>query len=80
MCVKRAQAPEMPPCKKLCLCGTDLLTFSEYHLSGSKHKRLTAIDGTKMLNAFSSTSLSLLPSDSAVAESEQEKELDKEFK
>ena len=73
--------PEAPPCKKLCPCGTDLLTLSEYHikqLSGSKHKRLTARDGTKTLKAFFSALLSSPPSGRAVAESEQEKELDKD--
>ena len=72
-----AEAPEAPPCKKLCLCGTDLSTLSEYHLSGSKHKRLMVRDGAKTLKAIFTASLSSLPSDSAVAASEQ-KELDKE--
>ena len=75
-----AEAPEAPPCKKLCPCGTDRSTPSEYHLSGSKHKQLMARDGTKMLKAFFSALLSSPPSDSAVAESEQEKELDNGFR
>ena len=45
-CMKMAEAPEASPCKKLCVCGTDLSMLSEYHtkkhLSGSKHKQLTA--------------------------------------
>ena len=74
-----AEGPEVPPCKKLCLCGTDLSTLSKYHLSGSKHKRLMARDGAKTLKAVFSASLLSLRSDSAVAKSEQ-KELDKEFR
>ena len=73
-----AEAPEAPPCKKWCLCGTDLSMLSEHHLSGSKHKRLMARDGAKTLKTVFFASLST-PSDSAVAESEQ-KELDKVFR
>ena len=63
-----------------CLCGTDLSMLSKYHLSGSKHKQLMARDGTKMLKAFFSASLLSPPSDSTVAKSEQENELDKGFR
>ena len=82
MFAKMAEAPEAPPCKKLCPCSTDLLTLSEYHvkkhLLGSKHKRLTVRNSTKTLKAFLSASLSLPPSGSAVTESEQEKESNKD--
>ena len=53
--------------------------LSEYHLSGSKHNQLMTRDSTKIFEAFFSVLLSLLPSDSTVAECEQEKELDKEL-
>ena len=82
MFAKMAEAPEAPPCKKLCPCSTDLLTFSENHikkhLSGHKHKRLTVRSSTKTLKAIFSASLSPPPSGSAVAESEQEKESNKD--
>lgn len=76
------EAPEAPPSKRLCLNGTNLLSLTEYdvkkHLSGSEHKRLTASDSTKQLKAFFSSSSSSPPTGTAVAESEQEKELDKD--
>ena len=82
MCAQMEEAPEAPPSKRLCLCGTNLSSPYEYHikkhLSGSKHKRLMTSDGTKTLKAFFSSSSSLSPSGSSVAESEQEKELDED--
>ena len=79
---RRREAPEAPPSKRLCPCGTNLSSLSEYHvkkhLLGSKHKRLTASDGMKTLKAFFSSSSSSMPSGSTVAKSEQQKELDKD--
>lgn len=80
--MKIAEAPEASPSKRLCPCGTNLMLLTEYHvkkhLSGSKHKRSTASDGTNTLKAFFSTSSLSMPSGSAVAKSKQEKELDKD--
>lgn len=79
--MKIAEVPEASPSKKLRLCGTNLMSLTEYqvkkHLLGSKHKRSTASDGTNTLKAFFSTSSLSKPSGSAVAKSKQKKELDK---